>query len=120
MGLHAIGFLGKTSKQAADDFFPGYAHTFTQIGKERGWPPASRARFDAERGATGALLIGDAETVAEKILYVNETLGGLSRITFQMGVSALAHEKMLRSIEILGSEVAPAIRKELTAAPVSA
>ena len=117
VGLHSIGFLGDTTRQAADDFYPGYAHTFTEIGKERGWPPATRAQFDAVRGPTGALLIGDAKTVAEKMLYVNEVLGGLSRITFQMGVSTLPHQKMLRSIEILGTRVAPIIRKEFTALP---
>ena len=115
VGLHSIGFLADTTKQAADDFYPGYAHTFTEIGKERGWPPTTRAQFDAVRGPTGALLIGDAETVAKKILYVNEALGGISRITFQMGVSTLPHEKMLRSIEILGTRVAPMLRSELTA-----
>jgi probable LLM family oxidoreductase len=115
VGLHAIGFLGDTAEQAADDFYPGYAHTFTQIGKERGWPPATRAQFDALRGPTGALLIGDSETVTQKLLYVNEVLGGLARITFQMGVSALPHEKMLRSIELLGTRLAPIVRKELTA-----
>src|ERR1700729_1691811 len=120
VGLHAIGFLGDTTQEAADDFYPGYAHTFTEIGKERGWPPATRAQFDALRGPTGALLIGDADTAAEKILYVNEVLGGLSRITFQMGVSALPHEKMLSSIEILGTQVAPSVRKELAASPAHA
>ena len=120
VGLHSIGFLGDTTKQAADDFYPGYAHTFTEIGKERGWPPTTRAQFDAVRGPTGALLIGDAETVAKKILYVNEVLGGISRITFQMGVSTLPHEKMLRAIEILGTRVAPIVRKELTASPARA
>jgi probable LLM family oxidoreductase len=115
VGLHSIGFLGDTTAQAADDFYPGYAHTFTEIGKERGWPPTTRAQFDAVRGPTGALLIGDAETVAEKILYVNEALGGLARITFQMGVSTLPHPKMLRAIEILGTRVAPIVRKELAA-----
>jgi alkanesulfonate monooxygenase SsuD/methylene tetrahydromethanopterin reductase-like flavin-dependent oxidoreductase (luciferase family) len=115
VGLHSIGFLADTTKQAADDFYPGYAHTFTEIGKERGWPPTTRAQFDAVRGPTGALLIGDAETVAKKILYVNEALGGISRITFQMGVSTLPHEKMLRSIEILGTRVSPMVRSELTA-----
>jgi probable LLM family oxidoreductase len=115
VGLHAIGFLGDTTEQAADDFYPGYAHTFTKIGKERGWPPATRAQFDTLRGPTGALLIGDSETVTQKLLYVNEVLGGLARITFQMGVSALPHEKMLRSIELLGAHLAPLVRKELTA-----
>jgi probable LLM family oxidoreductase len=115
VGLHSIGFLADTTQQAADDFYPGYAHTFTEIGKERGWPPTTRAQFDAVRGPTGALLIGDAETVAEKILYDNKVLGGISRITFQMGVSTLPHHKMLRAIEILGTRVAPIVRKELAA-----
>ncbi|MCU1296189.1 MAG: luciferase family protein [Acidobacteriaceae bacterium] len=116
VGLHAIGFLGNTTEQAAEDFYPGYAHTFTEIGKERGWPPATRAQFDTLRGPTGALLIGDAETVVQKILYVDEVLGGLSRITFQMGVSALPHEKMLRSIELLGTRVAPLLGTQLRTA----
>ncbi len=97
VGLHSIGFVANSTKQAADDFYPGYAHTFTEIGKERGWPPTTRAQFDAVRGPTGALLVGDAETVAEKILYVNDALGGLSRITFQMGVSTLPHQEDVAS-----------------------
>jgi probable LLM family oxidoreductase len=114
VGLHCIGFLADTTQQAADDFFPGYAHTFTEIGKERGWPPTTRAQFDATRGPTGALIIGDAETVTEKILYINEALGGIARITFQMGVSTLPHAKMMHAIEILGTRVAPMVRDELS------
>lgn len=113
VGLHAIGFVGDTTQQAADDFFPGYAHTFTEIGKERGWPPTTRAHFDALTGPAGALLIGDAQTVAAKILYVNQVLGGLARITFQMGVSTLPHEKMRRAIELLGTKVSPQVRQKL-------
>ena len=113
VGLHSIGFLADTTNDAAETFFPGYAHTFTEIGKERGWPATTRAQFDAQRGPTGALLIGDARTVAKKILYVNEALGGISRITFQMGVSTLPHQKMLRAIEILGTQVAAIVRNEL-------
>src|SRR5258708_6058019 len=116
VGLHSIGFLADTTQQAADDFYPGYAHTFTEIGKERGWPPTTRGQFDAVRGPTGALLIGDAETVAEKILYDNDVLGGISRITFQMGVSTLPHQKMLLAIEILGTRVAPVVREQLAGA----
>ncbi len=114
VGLHCIGFLSDTTQQAADDFFPGYAHTFTEIGKERGWPPTTRAQFDATRGPTGALIIGDAETVTKKILYINEALGGITRITFQMGVSTLAHDKMMHAIEILGTRVAPMVREGLS------
>jgi probable LLM family oxidoreductase len=115
VGLHMIGFLADSTAKAADDFFPGYAHTFTEIGKERGWAPATRAKFDASRSPRGALLIGDAKTVVDKIFYFNEALGGISRLTFQMGVSTLAHEKMTRAIEILGAEVAPAVRQGVAA-----
>jgi alkanesulfonate monooxygenase SsuD/methylene tetrahydromethanopterin reductase-like flavin-dependent oxidoreductase (luciferase family) len=120
VGLHAVGFLADTTDEAAEIFFPGYAHTFTEIGKERGWPAATRAQFDALRGPTGALLIGDAKTVAKKILYVNEVLGGISRVTFQMGVSTLPHEKMLHATEILGTQVAPIVRSELSVTPARA
>jgi probable LLM family oxidoreductase len=113
VGLHCIGFLGDTSQQAAEDFFPGYAHTFTEIGKERGWPPTTRAQFDALRGPTGALIIGDPATVTEKILYMNEALGGIARITFQMGVSTMPHAKMMRAIELLGTLVKPMVRDGL-------
>jgi probable LLM family oxidoreductase len=115
VGLHSIGFLADTTERAADDFYPGYAHTFTEIGKERGWAPTTRAQYDLQRGPTGAFLIGDAETVAKKMVYVNRVLGGISRITFQMGVSTLPHHKMLRAIEILGTRVAPAVREALAA-----
>jgi probable LLM family oxidoreductase len=120
VGLHMIGFVADTTKEAADVFFPGYAHTFTEIGKERGWPPTTRAQFDALRGPKGALLIGDVNTVAKKILYVNEALGGITRITFQMGVSAVPQPKMLRAIELLGTGVAPAVNKQLMAAVAGA
>jgi len=113
VGLHSIGFLADSTDEAADIFYPGYAHTFTEIGKERGWPPTTRAQFDAVRGPKGALLIGDAKTVAKKILYVNKVLGGISRLTFQMGVSTLPHSQMLRAIEILGQNVTPIVRNAL-------
>lgn len=117
VGLHLIGFLSDTTAQAADDFFPGYAHTFTEIGKERGWRPTTRAQFDLLRGPKGALMIGDAETVAAKILYQDEVLGGISRVTFQMGVSTLPHKKMLRAIEILGTRLSPMIHRQLARDP---
>lgn len=113
VGLHLIGFLADTNEQAADIFFPGYAHTFTQIGKERGWPPTTREQFTRLLGPTGALMVGDADTVARKILYQNEKLGGVSRVTFQMGVSTLPHPQMLKAIEIIGSKLAPLLRNHL-------
>ncbi len=115
VGIHSIGFLGDTDAQAADIFFPGYAHAFTQIGKERGWPPTTRFQYDTLRGPTGALLIGAPETVAEKILRINQSLGGIDRLTFQMTVANLPHADMLHAIELLGTRVAPLIRKALPA-----
>src|SRR6059036_3492062 len=67
VGVHALGYVAETTQQAIDDFYPGYAKTVTRIGKERGWPPVTRAQFDAVRGEHGALLVGNPEEVAEKI-----------------------------------------------------
>jgi probable LLM family oxidoreductase len=113
VGVHALGYVAATTQVAADDFFPGYARAFTDIGKERGWPPATRAGFDAQRGPQGALLIGSPDEVVEKIMRYNETLGGISRLTFQMNAASLPHAKLMRAIELLGTRVAPAVRKEL-------
>jgi len=114
VGIHSLGYVADSSATAEDEFFPGYARSFTAIGRERGWPPMTRAHFNTQLGPTGALLVGDPKTVAEKILRVNESLGGISRITFQMSVAALPHAKMLRAIELLGKEVAPMVRNSLS------
>jgi probable LLM family oxidoreductase len=113
VGVHALGYVAATTQEAADDFFPGYARAFTDIGKERGWPPTTRAAFDAQRGPQGALLIGSPDEVVEKVLRYNETLGGISRLTFQMNAASLPHAKLMRAIEALGTRVAPAVRKAL-------
>lgn len=110
VGVHALGYVAATTAQAADEFFPGYARAVTDVGKERGWPPVTRAGFDAQRGPHGALLIGDPEEIVEKILRHSEALGGISRITFQMNVTSLPHAKLMRAIEAIGTRVAPALR----------
>src|ERR687894_2064348 len=113
VGIHSLGYVAETTQEAADDFFPGYARTFTDIGKERGWRPVTRASFDAQRGPQGALLIGDPDDVVKKIVRHNKALGGISRITFQMNPGSLSQEKLMRSIELIGTRVAPALREEL-------
>jgi probable LLM family oxidoreductase len=113
VGVHALGYVAETTQMAIEDFFPGYAKSFTNIGKERGWPPVTRAHFDAVRGKHGALLVGNPEEVAEKILRHSEVLGGISRITFQMDVAELPQAKHLRSIELIGRRVAPALREKV-------
>jgi probable LLM family oxidoreductase len=113
VGVHSLGYVAEDFATAANDFFPGYTDSFTQIGKERGWPAMTRGHFNAQLGPTGALLVGDPETVVEKIVQVNHALGGISRLTFQMSVAALPHAKMLRAIELLGTDVAPMVRNSL-------
>jgi probable LLM family oxidoreductase len=112
VGLHSLGYVAETTQEAADDFFPGYAHTMTQVGKERGWPAMTRAAFDAQRGPRGALIIGDPDEVVEKIVRHSKALGGISRITFMMNPASLPQAKMMRAIELLGTHVAPALRGE--------
>lgn len=111
VGLHSLGYVGNTTKEAVDDFYPGYAAGMTKIGRERGWAPMTRASFDAQRGPRGALLVGGPEEVAEKILRHSEALGGIFRLTFQMDSASLPHETLMKSIELIGTRVAPIVRK---------
>ena len=120
VGVHSLGYVAATTQEAADDFFPGYARAFTDIGKERGWSAATRDGFDAQRGPRGALLIGSPDEVVEKILRHSEALGGVSRFTFQMNAASLPHAKLMRAIEMLGTKVAPVVRKEASSLIVGA
>ena len=81
VGVHMLGYVAGTTQDAADTFFPGYAKAMTDVGKERGWPPMTRASFDAQSGPNGALLVGSPDEVVEKILRHNETLGGITRLS---------------------------------------
>ncbi|MBK7408920.1 MAG: LLM class flavin-dependent oxidoreductase [Saprospirales bacterium] len=110
VGLHSLGYVANTKAEAVEDYYPGYAEMFTQIGKERGFPPVTRARFDAQNGPTGALLVADPEEVAAKILQHSEALGGISRFTFQMDVG-IPHEKLMRAIELIGSKVSAIVNR---------
>ncbi|MGO7154047.1 LLM class flavin-dependent oxidoreductase [Rhizobium leguminosarum] len=110
VGVHAMGFVGETNTAAKDAFFPGWAHLTTNIGRERGWSPPTRQQFETMAGPEGAFLIGDPKTVAAKMLQASETLGGVSRITFQMSTASLDTTAMKTSIELLGTEVAPIVR----------
>jgi hypothetical protein len=109
VGLHSLGYVAPSREEAINDYFPGYAKTFTRIGRERGWPPVSRERFDAQNGPTGALLVGDPDEVGEKILRHAAALGGVDRVTFQMDNAELPREKLLRSIQLIGERIKPAL-----------
>lgn len=111
VGVHALGYVAETTQQAIEDFYPGYARSMNRIGRERGWAPLSRGQFDAMRSRHGALLVGNPDEVAEKILDHSEALGGISRITFHMDVAVSPQAKLLRAIELLGANVAPVLRR---------
>ncbi len=108
VGLHSLGYVADTKQEAMDHFYPGYEQVMNKIGKERAWPPTSRAHFEAQTGDTGALVIGNPEEVAEKILRHSEALGGISQFSFMMDMG-LSHEQLLKTIELIGKEVSPRV-----------
>jgi probable LLM family oxidoreductase len=112
VGLHSLGYVAASKEEAVADYYPGYAEMFTKIGKERGFPPVTKERFDAQNGKMGALLVGDPVEVAEKILRHSESLGGISRFTFQMD-AGLTHEKLMKAIELIGTKVSPIVKSSL-------
>ena len=120
VSIHSIGFVADTTAQAGEDFYPSYAQLFNRIGTERGWPPITRAQFDASRGPAGALLVGDPESIAEKIVYENKVLGGITRMTILLNGGMIPHRNAMRAIELLGTRVAPLVRKELATKPALA
>lgn len=111
VGLHSLGYVAETTEEAINEYYPGYAETFTRIGKERGWGPITKPHFMSQQGPQGAYLVGNPKEVAEKILRHSEALGSIARLTFQMDNAALPHEKLMKSIELIGKKVAPLIRK---------
>jgi probable LLM family oxidoreductase len=114
VGINSHGFIADDSAQAADEAFPPYFDVMGRIGRERGWPPPTRARFDAERSPRGALLIGSPQEAIDKILYEHE-LFAPTRFLIQFTVGAMPHAKVMRSIELFGTDVAPVVRREVGA-----
>lgn len=110
LSVHGHGFVADSTEQAADEFYPSYAAAMTRIGRERGWDPMTREQYDMMRQPDGSLVLGDPETVAAKILRWKEVLG-INRFELHVSVGTLPHEKVLRSIELLGTEVAPLVRE---------
>ena len=110
IGINSHVFVGDTSKIARDEFYPPYAEMMAHIGKERGWSRLSRPDFELSTGKEGALLVGSPQEVTEKILYEFELFGN-TRFLAQMSLGAMSHSKILHAIELLGTKVAPEIRK---------
>lgn len=111
ISINSHAFISDTSKQAADDFFPSYAEVMTRIGRERGWPPTTRQQFEQSRSPRGALFVGSVDEVIEKILFQYE-LFHHDRFMAQLTVGSMPHDKVLHAIELLGTKVAPVVRRE--------
>jgi probable LLM family oxidoreductase len=111
VGINSHTYIADRSQQAADEFYPSYADVMTRIGRERGWPPTNRAQFEAMRSRSGALLVGSPQEVIDKILFEHE-LFGHERFLAQMSVGPMPHAKIMRSIELFGTLVAPVVRRE--------
>jgi probable LLM family oxidoreductase len=110
LAVHSHGYVADTSQQAADEFYPSYAYVMTKLGRERGWPPMSRAQYEGARSPQGALLTGSPQQVIDKILYEHE-LFNLSRFLIHTSVGTMPHDKVMRSIELFATKVAPEVRK---------
>jgi probable LLM family oxidoreductase len=109
VGLHVFGYVGESRRHAADTIYPGWHETMTSISRERGFAPPSRAQFDATSGPDGAFFLGDPNEIAAKLSRVADQLGGVDRVALQMTNPRLAHDDLLRGIELLGTQVAPRV-----------
>jgi len=110
VGIHSHAFIADTSQQAAEEFYPPYAEVMTKIGRERGWPPMTRQHYDAMRSPHGSLLVGSPQEVIDKILYEYE-LFHHQRFLAHFSVGTMPHGKIMHAIELLGTKVAPEVRR---------
>lgn len=115
VGVHSLGYVADTKREAADAVYPGLAKAFGSVAKERGWSPLTRAAFDSQLAPEGAYLIGDADEVAEKVIHHSKALGGIDRITFMMNATSAPHAKLMDAIDLIGKKVAPIVREQLPA-----
>ena len=114
VSINSHTYVAESSQQAADEFYPSYAEVMTRIGQERGWPPTNRRQFDASLTPRGALLVGSPQQVVDKILFEHE-LFRHDRFMAQMSLGAMPHDRVMKAIELFGTQVAPAVRKAVSA-----
>ncbi|WP_068505329.1 LLM class flavin-dependent oxidoreductase [Paenibacillus kribbensis] len=110
---HSHGFIAESAELAADKFFPSTQQVMNVLGRERGWGPYTRSSFDAARSFEGALYVGDSDTVAKKIIHLRKQVG-ITRFMLHVPVGTMPHEDVMRAIELLGTEVAPRVREEIS------
>jgi probable LLM family oxidoreductase len=111
VAINSHGYIGPDAQAAADEYFPAYAAMMNKVGRERGWPPLTRLSFDGLRARHGALLVGSPQEVAEKILFEHEIFAN-QRFLLQFSAGTLPHDRVMRAIELFGTEVAPVVREE--------
>jgi probable LLM family oxidoreductase len=112
VSINSHAFVADTRQEAADTFYGPYSAVMTRIGRERGWSPMTRGQFDAALGLHNHLVVGDVDAVVEKILF-EHSIFGHSRFLAQMSIGPMPHDKVLRSIELFGTEVAPRVHEAL-------
>ncbi|HRP31118.1 MAG TPA: LLM class flavin-dependent oxidoreductase [Agriterribacter sp.] len=112
LGVNNHMYVGEDSQKAADEFYPYYASVMTRIGRERGWAPLTREQYDYMRSPKGALMVGSVQEVIDKILYEHELFGN-TRFLAQASIGPVPHAKTMKSIELFGSRVAPAVRRAI-------
>lgn len=110
LAIHSHGYIADDSQQAADEFYGPYAYLMSKIGRERGWSGMNREQYEAMRSPQGSLLVGSPQQVIDKILYEYE-LFGFTRFLLHISVGTLPHAQVMRAIELLATEVAPAVKK---------
>ncbi|AZH31833.1 LLM class flavin-dependent oxidoreductase [Paenibacillus sp. M-152] len=110
---HSHGFIAETTELAAEKFFPSTQQSMNVLGRERGWGPYTRSSFDAARSFEGALYVGDPDTVAKKIIHLRKQVG-ITRFLLHVPVGTMLHDDVMRAIELLGTEVAPRVREEIS------
>ena len=112
LSINSHGFIADTTQQAADDYYPSAVVVMNKIGRERGWSPATRQQLEASRTLRGADFVGNPTEIIEKILFQHEIFGH-QRLLLQLGVGTIEHAKVMRAIELLGTQVAPVVREEI-------
>jgi len=112
LSINSHGFIADTPQQAVDDYYPSAVVVMNKIGRERGWPPATRQQLEAGRALRGSDFVGSPAEIIEKILFQHEIFGH-QRLLLQLGVGTIEHAKVMHAIELLGTQVAPVVREEI-------
>jgi len=116
VSINSHVWIADDSRQAADEFWPSYAEVMSRIGRERGWPPTTRGQYEAMRSPRGSLLVGSPQEIIDKMLFEHELFGN-DRFLAQLTVGSMPHDRVMRAIELLGTVVAPAVRRATASSP---